>query len=153
MDNGTAQHDDDRAVDDEGRDFIARKHRFPANAAGFLLAPVVWFAYFIVIYALQGTGCAVGLDQSSVAGVGTLRLLLLLATLAAVVSISLSGYWSFRSWYRLLHELEEEEKQVQGHSAFLAYGALLHAGLFLIATLWIGVPILLMDSCDALGST
>jgi hypothetical protein len=153
LQNGTSGSDDDRVVDNYGRDFIARKHRFPANATGFLIAPVVWFAYFITVYALQGVGCAVGLDERSIFGIASLRLILLLVTLVTLTVITLSGTWSFRSWNRLLQELEEEERQAHGHSTFLAYGALLHAGLFLVATVWIGVPILLVDSCDVLGSS
>lgn len=145
--------DEDRVVDDYGRDFIARRHRFPANASGFLLAPVVWFLYFVIVYALQGAGCAVGLDRATILGVSALQFLLVLATLAAVAAIAVAGLWSFRAWQRLLEELEDEERQAHGHTTFLSYGALLHAGLFLVATLWIGAPILLLDACDMLGST
>ena len=53
----------------------------------------------------------------------------------------------------LLNDLEKEKKEAHRHSVFLAYGALLHSGLFLVATLWIAIPILLIDSCDFLGST
>jgi hypothetical protein len=150
LQNGT---DEDRVVDDYGRDFIARRHRFPANATGFLLAPVVWFVYFIIVYGLQGAGCAAGLDRAMVFGVGALQFLLALVTLAAVAVIAASGLWSFRAWHRLLEELEDEEHQAHGHATFLSYGALLHAGLFLVATVWSGAPILLLDPCDALGST
>lgn len=142
----------DRIVDDHGRDFIARRHRFPANATGFLLAPVLWFAYFIAAYSVQGAGCAIGLDEARVLGLDALRVLLALVTLAAVAGIVVLGLWSFRSWNNLLRELEEEEDRVHGHAAFLAYGALLHAGLFLVAILWSAIPILLMDACDMLGS-
>lgn len=141
--------DEDRAVDDHGREFIARRHRFPANGPGFLLAPVVWFVYFVAIYGVQGAGCAVGLDERTLLGFGTLQVLLTLMTLAAVATIASIGVWSYRTWKAMLRELEDEERQVHGHSAFLAYGALLHAGLFLVATLWIGLPPLLLESCGA----
>lgn len=143
--------DDDRIVDDYGREFIARKQHFPASAVGFLIAPVLWFLYFIVIYSLQGVGCAMGLDENSIVGIATLRFMLAIVTLAALVAIAVSGVWSWKSWKNLLHELEEVEHQVHNYSAFLAYGALLHAGLFFVATLWIGIPILLTDACDFLG--
>jgi hypothetical protein len=32
-------------------------------------------------------------------------------------------------------------------ATFLAQGALLSAGLFLVATLWVGLPILVFDPC------
>ncbi|MFW6094452.1 MAG: hypothetical protein ACODAC_10810 [Pseudomonadota bacterium] len=142
---------EDRAVDDAGREFIARRHYFPANGPGFLLTPVVWFAYFLAVYALQGAGCAAGLHARTVLGVDALRLALLFLTLLAVAVILGAGLWSYQAWQRLLRDLEREERQVPGHSAFLAYGALLHAALFLVATLWIGLPILLLPTCGGFG--
>ena len=144
---------EDRIVDDHGRDFIARRNRFPANAAGFLLAPVLWFAWFIAVYSVQGAGCAMSFDESRMLGFDALRLLLALITLAAAAGLGALGAWSFLSWKHLLRELEEEEHRRHGYATFLAYGALLHAGLFLVATLWSGIPVLLMDACDTLGST
>ncbi len=144
--------DEDRAVDDQGREFIAHRHRFPANGWGFMLAPLSWFAYFLAVYALQGAGCAAGLDDRSLFGVNALGFALATLTVAVLAAIAVSGVWSYRAWRRLLEELEEEEHQTRGHSAFLAYGALLHAGLFLVATLWIGIPILLLEPCaSAIG--
>ncbi|HEX2138625.1 MAG TPA: hypothetical protein VHG33_02825, partial [Woeseiaceae bacterium] len=143
----------DPGLGDRGRDFIARKHPFPANAAGFLVAPVLWFVYFTGIYALQGAGCALGLEASRLFGVPMLPLMLLLVTVAILAAMVLFGVWSYRSWHDLLEELDEQERKAHGHAVFLAYGAILHAGLFLVATVWTAVPILLLDSCDALGST
>lgn len=145
--------DVDGQIDDRGREFIAVHHAFPANIQGFLVAPVLWFGYFIAIYALQGAGCALGLDDQRFLGVTTLRLVLVSVTAIVVLAMGLFGMWSFRSWSRLLHRLDDEQQQRQGHSVFLAYGAVLHAGLFLLATLWIGLPVLLIDSCDRLGSS
>lgn len=148
-----APPDEDRSVDDEGREFIARRHRFPANGTGFLIAPVLWFGYFMLVYALQGVGCAREWDLRPLLGTTVLQVLLgSLTTLVAAAIVAL-GIWSYRSWKRLLEELEEEEQQIHGHSTFLAYGALLHAGLFLVATLWTGAPILLLDACGTMGTS
>lgn len=143
----------DPGLGERGRDFIARKHPFPANAAGFLVAPVLWFVYFTGVYALQGAGCALGLGVSRLFGISTLTVILLLVTAVVVAAMVLFGVWSYRSWHRLLEELDEAERKAHGHAVFLAYGALLHAGLFLVATVWTAVPILLVPSCDALGSS
>ena len=137
-----APPDEDSTVDEHGREFIARTHGFPANGTGFLITPVLWFAYFMIIYALQGAACVGGMI-----GPETLRLTLALLSLAVAGAIAALGVWSYRSWRQLLEELEEEEQQRPGHSSFLAYGALLHAGLFLVATLWIALPSLFMDPC------
>ena len=144
--------DDSGIVDDYGREFIARKHPFPANVTGYLLAPLIWFAYFVSVYSLQGAGCAAGLDTILRGDTTLLAILLGALTLGASAALAAVGIWSFAAWRRLLRELEDAEGTAHGHSTFLAYGALLHAGLFLVATLWSGVPILLTDTCDKLGA-
>lgn len=149
-----ARFDDEvrTTVDDHGREFIARKHRFPANGTGFLLAPVLWMLYFVAVYSLQGAGCAAGLDSvGAVGSVDALRVLLALLTAVVAAGIAISGIWSFTAWRRLLDSVDSEHRLLHLRSAFLAYGALLHAGLFLVATLWSGIPILMLEPCDALG--
>ena len=141
------------SLDNHGREFIARRHRFPANAAGFLVAPVLWMLYFVAAYSLQGVGCAAGLNNVGIGGGNALKIALALLTLFVAAAIGGSGLWSFLAWRRLLRRVEEDEHSVHRHAPFLAYGALLHAGLFLIATLWTGVPILMVDPCDSLGTT
>lgn len=145
-----ARFDDDvrTAVDDTGREFIARKHRFPANAAGFLIAPVLWMLYFVAVYSLQGAGCAAA---EYPAGGLSLRAALVVLTVAVAVAIAGSGLWSYKAWRGLLREMEDEQNVLHLRSAFLAYGALLHSGLFLVATLWSGIPILMLAPCDTLG--
>ena len=145
-----ARFDDDvrTAGDDTGREFIARKHRFPANAAGFLIAPVLWMLYFVAVYSLQGAGCAAA---EYPAGGLSLRAALVVLTVAVAVAIAGSGLWSYKAWRGLLREMEDEQNVLHLRSAFLAYGALLHSGLFLVATLWSGIPILMLAPCDTLG--
>lgn len=141
-----APQDEDRAVDDQGREFLERRRRFPANGMGFILVPVLWFGYFLAVYSLQGLGCAGKLLSQD-----ALRWVLGVLTLTVAVAMVALGGWSYRAWRGLLDELDEEECQRRGHSTFLAYGALLHAGLFLVAMSWIGVPILLLDACGSLS--
>lgn len=147
----TTQDDIQSVVDEQGREFIARKHRFPANAAGFLLAPIVWMLYFVFVYSLQGAGCAAGLDLVRLNGANMLDIVLGILTLTASAAIVVSGIWSFVVWRRLLRDLPEGETHAR-RATFLAYGALLHAGLFLVAVIWSGIPILLIDACDTLGT-
>lgn len=146
METSRTGREEERVVDDRGCTFADVERRFPATASGFLIAPLLWFAYFISIYALQGAGCALGLDRVSVAGVGLLQLVLLGVTAAAATVMLLSGAWAFRSWQRL-QKHEREQRQALRPASFLAYGALLHAGLFFVAVLWSGVPIVLLESC------
>lgn len=81
-----------------------------------------------------------------------LKLILLAITAAAVTAMLVFGIWSFRSWKRL-QGLDGEQRQAYQPAHFLAYGALLHAGLFLVAILWTGVPMLLLESCGTPAGT
>lgn len=139
-------------VDDRGREFVKVRHRFPANATGFLIAPVLWMIYFVTIYSVQGAGCAAGLDTVRVAGTDLLRLVLGAVTAAVALGIAASGVASFVAWRALLRELDDAKSHVHGQATFLAYGALLHAGLFLVATLWSGIAVFFIDACDNLGN-
>lgn len=152
MHNTATPNDEERIADARGRTFIAKKHAFPANAKGFLLAPVLWFVYFLAVYSLQGAGCAM-IDPGPAGGAGALRITLALLTAAVAAAIVAQGIWSYRSWKRLPHASESETAHPHAHAGFLAHGSLLHAALFFVATLWIGIPILLIGPCDMVGST
>jgi len=55
-----------------------------------LIAPLVWLAAFSAVYALQGFGCAIGLNEATLAGLPLLRAGLILAwalTIATLVGI------------------------------------------------------------------
>lgn len=144
---------DESQVDDRGREFIRARHRFPANTMGFLLAPALWMLHFIAMYSLQGAGCALGYNEIRLLGTDALHLALGAVTVLTAGALVATGVASFHAWQRLLRDLENEQRAVPGHATFLAYGALLHAGLFLIATLWGGIPVMLLETCDTLGNT
>jgi len=116
---------------------------------GLLLPAAIWAFYFAVIYTVQGAGCAAALEAPGPQGYGPLRGILLGITLIAVVAIAASGFWSWRTWRRI--RPEEGRNVAFQRSSFLSLGTLLNALLFLIATLWSGLPILLFDPCRGQG--
>lgn len=121
---------------------------FPANGKGFLFAPVLWFVWFVAIYALQGGGCAAGFDDVGVLGTSALRLTLGLLTALTAAAIAVVGFWSFSAFERARERSGDGGDPPLQQSMFLSYGALLHAALFFVATLWIGIPILMADPCS-----
>lgn len=116
---------------------------------GFILPAAIWALYFAAVYAVQGAGCAAAVEPPGPEGFGPLRAVLLLLTLAAAGTISLTGLLSYRTWQRMRRAAERDTAFER--ATFLAQGTLLNAGLFLVATLWIGLPILMFDPC--LGHT
>lgn len=117
-----------------------------ATGRGFILPAVIWALYFAVVYAVQGAGCAGALDPADAAQSGPLRSVLLVLTLIAAVAIAAVGVWSWRTWLKVRPAAGRDS--VSERSTFLAQGALLNAALFLVATLWVGLPILLLDPCE-----
>lgn len=116
---------------------------------GFLLPAVVWTLYFALVYSVQGAGCAAAVEAPGPEGFGPLRAVLLALTLGAAAAIAATGLGSWRAW-RGLRAVAERDTAFE-RATFLAQGALLNAALFLVATLWIGLPILLFDPCRGHG--
>jgi hypothetical protein len=112
---------------------------------GFVLPAAIWALYFATVYAVQGAGCAAALEAAGPEGFGPLRAILLGLTLAAAAAIVLTGLGSWRTWRRVRPEADRDVAHER--STFLSLGALLNALLFLVATIWSGLPVLLFDPC------
>src|SRR5919106_3212039 len=110
---------------------------------GLVLPAVIWALYFALVYAVQGAGCAAAVQAPEPERLEPLRVVLLALTLAAAAAIAATGFWSWRT-LRRLRPAAQRDPAVE-RATFLAQGALLSAGLFLIATLWVGLPILMFD--------
>ncbi|MFC6489001.1 hypothetical protein [Nitratireductor sp. GCM10026969] len=122
----------------------APRYGFPANAKGFLFPPVAWAAFFVAIYSAQGAGCA-AVEAGSL-GLGVLRLLLAGLTVLTAAAILAVGIWSALAFRHIRREKVGADDGVR-QSRFLAESAALSAGLFLVATLWIGLPIAWTNPC------
>ena len=116
---------------------------------GFLLPAAIWTLYFAGVYSVQGAGCAAAIEAPGPGGFGPLRAVLLALTLVAAGAIVVTGLGSWRAWRRLRPAAERDTAFER--ATFLAQGALLNAALFLVATLWIGLPILVFDPCRGHG--
>jgi len=116
---------------------------------GFLLPAVIWALYFAVVYSVQGAGCAAAVEPPGPEGFGPLRAVLLALTLGAAAAIAVTGLGSWRAWRRLRPAAARDTTFER--ATFLAQGALLNAALFLVATLWVGLPILVFDPCRGSG--
>ena len=112
------------------------ERRFPANGKGFVFVPVLWFVWFLVIYAVQGTGCALGWDAPRFLGIDALRWVLVLITAAELAVIAWFGVRSYRAWTHVRDRGSDDGGTHLDQSVFLSYAALLNALLFGLASIW-----------------
>lgn len=123
--------------------FDESRRRFPGNAKGFLFAPIVWFVWFVALYAVQGAGCELGLHEATFVGTSLLRVVLGALTVLAAAAIGAVGRWAFSEWRKVRDIGDDAGGRPIDQSHFLVYGALLHAGLFMVAVIWTGTAILI----------
>jgi hypothetical protein len=100
----------------------------------------VWMLYFVLIYAAHSVGCARGwLVRDSGLGPNALSFALAALTLAAAGVISWMA-WGARSAARDIRTV--------GPARFAATLALLASAVAIVSTLWVGLPVALVPSCQ-----
>lgn len=110
----------------------------PAHPMQLVLGPIVWSAYFVLLYGGLSVGCAVAPPDPSIGSRNAINGLLLVLTVATVV---LLGYWSYRCW-RAGAAVRESEQS--GFVPRVAAGAHLLAA---VAVLAIGLPVVGLPPC------
>jgi hypothetical protein len=100
----------------------------------------VWMLYFMVIYAAHSVGCARGwLLQDAGLGLNALSFALAALTLAAAGSIA----WMARGARSVARDTD-----TVGTTRFAARLALLASAVAIVSTLWVGLPVALVPSCQ-----
>lgn len=104
--------------------------------AGF----IVWSSAFVALYALQGLGCALRWDALQTLGTNRLTLMLGALWLLHLALLAALGWFSLRRW-------RPRPQQFQSVDNFLAAMTCLCVASALVATVYIGVPILFFPPC------
>lgn len=105
---------------------------------------VVWSIYFVAAYAWLSAACVAGTGQSETFDVTSVRLTLAVLTVITGVSV---GYIGWRSWRAIPDKGACADPDEERH-CFNAQLALAVAGLALVSTLWVGLPVLLVSPCS-----
>lgn len=93
---------------------------------------IAWAAYFVAVYALQGLGCDRGWNQLSLAGSNALTLSLVALTAVALAGIAWQVWHGWRTRGRFTGRL-----------------LLALAVVAWLATLFSGIPVLMLEPCRA----
>lgn len=119
-----------------------------------ILAPTVWALHFLFIYIFAAVLCAKAPDGADVLlGLDAVRLGVLVATLVALAAIAAAGTLSWRRWRHgatadqthpfAVHDADT----VESRRRFMAYSAVLLAGLSIVAVIYQALPALLIATC------
>jgi hypothetical protein len=98
-----------------------------------LVPPILWMAFFLIVYVVEALGCRTALDGEVIVAVNGAVTVATVAAIAAVGGLA---------WVRS-HRLRPETP-----GAWLAHLSLLLSGTTLVATLWVGLPLLVVPPCQ-----
>lgn len=102
----------------------------------FLAGPVIWYLYFWLVYLVAEAGCTAGGVQ--VLGLPAVSVLTVAATILAVAAIAM---------LTLIGRRRLSPGQDDGTQQPLLLAGYLMGMLFIVATLFVGVPATLMSPC------
>lgn len=108
---------------------------------GFIILSV----HFVLIYAFLSIGCVAGWDGIRLLGVDTVRLTLVIMTLATLLLIAYFGWRNLQ----VARDENTRESGKPGHSLphFTALTSALICGLALVAAVWVAAPIFFLAPC------
>lgn len=111
----------------------------------FLAGPVIYTAYFLIVWILGEFGCLAGLHRVPLLGANPIRLGVLVFTAVAALITLAVGIPGFRRWRRRQHgHAGDKEDDV----TFMLFVGIWLNGLFTVVILLSAVPMLLGSACD-----
>lgn len=116
-----------------------------------IVGPMVWAVHFLIVYITTAIACAKGIFDLQVLGMTLIPLTVAAATLIAAALIIDGIVLAYRRWRGSPGARPEmpphDRPGEQSRYRFMAYAGLLLSGLSLVATLWVALPVLFIDSC------
>lgn len=122
------------------------------NPISILLAPILWSVYFLAVYVLNSVACTKGFVGLTVLGFGivpfsvTVATLLTLAAMLALAAVAWARFQPVRDAEDHVHSGDPDLARL-ARRRFMALAGLLQAGLHILATLYVGLPALLVPEC------
>lgn len=109
-------------------------------------APTIWALHFLACYITAAIHCAKADPTAS--SFETMRLVLGLATIAALAGITLSAYLAWRQWGFGSGDPPHDEPTRKDRLLFQGFATLLLSGLSFVAVLFVAVPLVFIGACQ-----
>jgi hypothetical protein len=116
------------------------------------MPPLLWGIYFGLVYTINGIACAKGMGDSLVGGMPMASIILLSATAATLIlltGLALLAWARFRPVRDAGGHLHSDDPglSAQTRRRFVALTGLLQALLAIVATIYVGMQVLLTPNC------
>ena len=111
-----------------------------------ILAPTVWACHFLFCYIAAAIFCA----KASTTGVdlGPVQIWIAIATVLALALILFSGWQAFHQWgHSETVQPPHDADTLEDRRSFFGFATLLLAGLSFVATLYVAMPALVIETC------
>lgn len=115
-----------------------------------LVAPLVWMAYFLVVYLLDEASCGLGFWRNEVWGTVTvLGLVSLGVTVVTLLLITYIGYRGLKLWQKAesVPAQNTTEKEVVERDRFIGLSVVMLSVLFVLLTVGVGLTFLVLRLC------
>lgn len=127
---------------------VAVGRRSRSNVLLFLLGPIIWTVYFLVVYLVVEAGCTGDGPGLNLFDPPVPTVVTLIATAIAAIASLVAALWCYRRWRP--DEQEADNQHGDGSSErdrSLAFAGLLLCLLGFVAVLFIGLPALALPAC------
>ena len=111
-------------------------------SVGIVGPPVLWSVHFVFVYSFVSLACLWGWGGVTLLGVGVIGWVVALATILVAAAIAVLG---LRAWRETAAPVRDDAPVHR--QRFSARLAALISGLFLVSTLLVGLPTLVLPPC------
>lgn len=112
-----------------------------------LAGPVIWFAHFVMVYALAEFGCRANFTNVFFFTPDGIRTAVVVITVIALIGVGAGGLLAYRGWQSEgLNERGDSASEPREH--LLMRAAMLLSGLFLFSIVMTTVPVFIVSVCD-----
>jgi hypothetical protein len=109
------------------------------------ISPAIWTLHFLLSYIAAAIWC--GMIAERGASLSGVHVAIVAYTVAALIAISVSGWYGFRRQRSKAREGPHDADNPEDRHEFLGFATLLLSGLSALATIYVATAALLIRSC------
>lgn len=109
--------------------------------------PIVWFAHFMLVYMVAELGCRSNFNNVFYQTPATIRTIVVVLTVIALVAVIAGGVLAYRNWQALPNASDNDTSDVIRTRFLIMMGGLLTA-LFILSIVATAAPAFVVGVCD-----